>query len=96
MGSAQPRWRTLSEAAAVAVRRSTLRRTLPIALTVGTLLTAINLGGTILGDRATAAQVGACRLELPGSAPRLHVRIPLGHEILGLRDHLHRFVTERE
>lgn len=55
MGSAQPRWRTLSEAAAVAVRRSTLRRTLPIALTVGTLLTAINLGGTILGDRATAA-----------------------------------------
>jgi hypothetical protein len=35
------------------VQPSTLRRTIPIALVVGTVLTAINLGGTLLGGHAT-------------------------------------------
>jgi hypothetical protein len=51
----QPRWETYGEAATLCVRPSTLRRTIPIALVVGTLLTAINLGGTLLGGHATPA-----------------------------------------
>jgi hypothetical protein len=51
----QPRWETYGEAATLCVRPSTLRRTIPIALVVGTLLTAINLGGTLLGGLATPA-----------------------------------------
>jgi hypothetical protein len=51
----QPRWETYGEAATLCVRPSTLRRTIPIALVVGTLLTAINLGGTLLGGLATRA-----------------------------------------
>ena len=49
----EPRWSTYREAAALCVRRRTLGRTVPIALVVGTLLTAINLGSVILGGRAT-------------------------------------------
>jgi hypothetical protein len=51
----QPRWETHGEAAALCVRSSTLRRTIPIALVVGALLTAINLVGTLLGGHATPA-----------------------------------------
>ena len=50
-----PRWETFGEAAALCERPSTLRRTIPIALVVGTVLTAINLGGTLLGGQATLA-----------------------------------------
>lgn len=54
-GQEQPRWDTFGEAAALCVRPSTLRRTIPIALVVGAVLTAINLGGTLLGGHATLA-----------------------------------------
>jgi hypothetical protein len=37
------------------VRRRTIGRTIPIALVVGTLLTAINLGSVILGGRANGS-----------------------------------------
>lgn len=51
--SGPPRWTTYREAAALCIRRRTLRRTVPIALVVGTLLTAINLGSVIVGGQAT-------------------------------------------
>jgi hypothetical protein len=43
------RWATYGEAARLCVRRGTLRRTIPIAVVVGSLLSAINLGGALLG-----------------------------------------------
>ncbi len=55
MRQEQLRWETYGEATTLCVRPSTLPRTIPIGLVVGTLLTAIDLGGTLLGGHATLA-----------------------------------------
>jgi hypothetical protein len=62
MISAPPTWSTPREAARVWFARATLRRTLPIAAVVGTILSAINQGSVIAGGNATTAtwvRVGA-------------------------------------
>jgi hypothetical protein len=46
-------WKSPGEALAVCRRRAVLRRTVRIALLVGTLLSIINQGGVILGGDAT-------------------------------------------
>jgi hypothetical protein len=51
-GQAEP-WRTAGEAVVVLRQPVVLRRTVRIALLVGTILSAINQGGVILGGHAT-------------------------------------------
>lgn len=47
----QPSWGTAREALALCFRRTTMRRTVPIALIVGTILSAVNQAGVIMqGD----------------------------------------------
>ena len=48
-----PSWRTPSEALRVVFLRSTLRKTVKIALVVGTILSLINQAGVIFDGRAT-------------------------------------------
>jgi hypothetical protein len=50
-----PAWSTYREALALCVQRGTLRRTIPVALIVGAILTAINLGGEFLNGDPTPA-----------------------------------------
>jgi hypothetical protein len=52
--NAQPSWRTYGEAARLWLARPTLRKTIKIALVVGTLLSLINQGSVIFGGHATA------------------------------------------
>jgi hypothetical protein len=49
----QPSWRTYSEAAQLWFAPPTLRKTIKIALVVGTLLSLINQGSVIFGGHAT-------------------------------------------
>lgn len=51
--TAPPMWKSPGEALAVCRRRAVLRRTVRIALLVGTLLSIVNQGGVILGGDAT-------------------------------------------
>lgn len=56
------RWSTAREALAVCFLRTTLRKTVPIALVVGTILSLINQAGVIFGGNATGTtwiRVGA-------------------------------------
>ncbi|MCI4354931.1 MAG: nitrate/nitrite transporter NrtS [Thermoplasmata archaeon] len=48
-------WRTYPEAVLLIVRGATARAGLKVALLVGTLLTAVNEGASIVGGHATAA-----------------------------------------
>ena len=51
-------WRTLTEALQLACRRATLRRTVPIALAVGTILSLINQAHVVLAGDANFATWG--------------------------------------
>jgi hypothetical protein len=51
----QPSWSTYGDAARLWFARATLRKTITIALVVGTLLSLINQGSVIFGGHATAA-----------------------------------------
>jgi len=53
--STRPSWSTYGEAFRLWFARPTLRKTLKIALVVGTLLSLINQGSVILGGEATTA-----------------------------------------
>jgi hypothetical protein len=48
-----PTWSTPLEALRVVFLRTTLRRTIPIALVVGTILSLINQAGVVFGGEAT-------------------------------------------
>ena len=48
-----PTWATPREACALVLRRATLRRTLTIALLVGTILSLVNQGGVLAGGDAS-------------------------------------------
>jgi hypothetical protein len=48
-----PVWSTYRQALGLCVRRTTLRRTIPVALVVGAMLSVINLGGLFLSDQVT-------------------------------------------
>jgi hypothetical protein len=50
-----PAWSTYRQALVLCLQRSTLRRTIPVALIVGAMLTGINLGGEFLNGDATPA-----------------------------------------
>ncbi len=50
----QPSWNTYGEAARLWFAPATLRKTIKIALVVGTLLSLINQGSVIFGGHATA------------------------------------------
>ena len=55
-------WSTPREALRIVFLRTTLRRTIPIALVVGTILSLINQAGVVFGGEATLAtwlRVGA-------------------------------------
>jgi hypothetical protein len=52
---ARPSWSTYGEAASLWFAPRTLRKTIKIALVVGTLLSVINQGSVIAGGHATAA-----------------------------------------
>lgn len=57
-----PKWSTPLEALRIVFLRTTLRRTIPIALVVGTILSLINQAGVIFGGDATTVtwiRVGA-------------------------------------
>ncbi|HUV11872.1 MAG TPA: nitrate/nitrite transporter NrtS [Acidimicrobiia bacterium] len=54
----QATWRTLTEALQIACRRATLRRTLPIALAVGTILSLINQVQVVSAGDANLATWG--------------------------------------
>jgi hypothetical protein len=62
LGSTESRRAWLSEACAFCLQRRNLRRTLPIALVVGVVLTAINQSGVIAAGHATAATWVRCGL----------------------------------
>ena len=53
VGAAAPTWNSPGEALAVCRQRVVLRRTVRIALLVGTILSFVNQGGIILGGDAT-------------------------------------------
>jgi hypothetical protein len=55
VGAAAPTWKSLGEAFMVCRQRVVLRRTVRIALLVGTILSIVNQGGVILGGDATVA-----------------------------------------
>jgi len=57
-GPAPPVWRTYPEAIALILRGGTARTGVKVALVVGTLLSAVNQGATILGGHATEATWG--------------------------------------
>ena len=48
-------WNTPLEALRIVFSRTTLRRTIPIAVLVGTILSLVNQGGVIFGGDATIA-----------------------------------------
>jgi hypothetical protein len=53
VAAAAPTWSTPLEALRVVFLRTTLRRTIPIALVVGTILSLINQAGVVFGGEAT-------------------------------------------
>ena len=59
-------------------RRSTSRRTVSVALIVGTVFFAMNQLGVILDGRATAAGLGQGRPDVSDSAARLQLRDSVG------------------
>ena len=51
----EPGYGPLRDAVRMALRKEVLARTIPIALVVGTVFTALNQAAPILGDRATVS-----------------------------------------